>query len=238
MPDACGDMILLVQAELDGELDAAGAAALAAHVQGCAGCAGLQSDLAGLSGQLRGGLTRFAAPRHLRQAVAAPVPRRRVPWLHGASFGAGMALAAGIAAIIVLPERSGPRADIVAAHIRALQPGHLVDVASTDQHTVKPWFDGRVDFAPPVRDFAAQGFPLVGGRLDYLAGRAVAALVYRHDRHLIDVFVWPGSGAASEGQVQGYNVEAWSQAGMNFRAVTDLNAAELGDLAKLLRAPG
>jgi anti-sigma factor RsiW len=124
----------------------------------------------------------------------------------------------------------------VAAHIRALQPGHLMDVVSTDQHTVKPWFDGRLDYAPPVRDFAAQGFPLIGGRLDYVAGRPVAVLAYRRAKHLIDLFVWPGTGPDASRTARGYNVVAWSQDGMAFRAVSDLNASELQDFAALWRA--
>jgi anti-sigma factor RsiW len=231
-------MRLLVQAELDGELDTASAAALAAHVAGCDRCASLRSELWALSARLREGLPRHAAPASLRSAIAAQQPRRPMRWGHTASFGAGMALAAGIAAFIVLPDRTSMDADSVAAHIRALQPGHLMDVESTDRHTVKPWFAGRLDYAPPVRDFAAQGFPLIGGRLDYLAGRPVAALVYRRDKHLIDVFVWPGVRSGTDETIQGYNVIAWSQDGMNFRAVSDLNAKEMADFARLMRAPG
>jgi anti-sigma factor RsiW len=236
--DPCANMQLLVQADLDGELDAAGAAALAGHVARCERCAALQSELGALSASLRGKLTRHVAPSALRAAIDAQQPRRKIGWSHGASFGAGMALAAGIAAFAVLPGRGGLDGDSVAAHIRALQPGHLMDVESTDRHTVKPWFDGRLDYAPPVRDFAAQGFPLIGGRLDYLAGRPVAALVYRRDKHVIDVFVWPGVRSGTDATIQGYNVIAWSQDGMNFRAVSDLNTGEMANFSKLMRSPG
>jgi anti-sigma factor RsiW len=127
----------------------------------------------------------------------------------------------------------------VAGHIRALQPGHLTDVLSTDQHTVKPWFDGRLDYAPPVRDFAAAGFPLVGGRLDYFAGRPVAALAYRRDRHPIDLYVWPDTGGAEpsvpSGIVNGYQVLAWRDAEMRFVAVSDVNAADLNTFSRLWR---
>jgi anti-sigma factor RsiW len=112
-----------------------------------------------------------------------------------------------------------------------------LDVGSSDQHTVKPWFDGRLDYAPPVRDFTAQGFPLVGGRLDFLAGRPVAALIYRRDKHLIDVFVWPGGRKSAAASAEGYNVISWSAEGMNFRAVSDLNLTELRQLEDLIRTP-
>ena len=244
----CQDKHLLVQADLDGELDAAAAASLAAHVEGCAGCAALQAELAAQSAQLRGGLTRYAAPPALlaairtQQPVAKPAGRRRSvfgygAWGHGAAFGAGMAVAASVALFAVLPARDDGVPDVVAAHIRALQPGHLVDVGSSDQHTVKPWFDGRLDYAPPVQDFTAQGFPLVGARLDFAAGRPVAALVYRRDKHLIDVFVWPGGRKADTASADGYNVVSWSADGMNFRAVSDLNLTELHQLEALMRAP-
>ena len=240
----CGDMHLLVQAELDGELDAAGAASLAAHLQGCAGCTALQAELGALSGALRTGLTRHAAPPGLHRIVATagrgerrPAIRRSV-WGYGASFGAGLAVAAAVAMFIVVPQDGQAPAGFVGAHIRAMQPGHLVDIGSSDQHTVKPWFDGRLDFAPPVRDFSAQGFPLIGARLDYMAGRPVAALVYGRDKHLIDVFVWPGDAGPSGTTIQGYNVIGWSQGGMNFRAVSDLNKAELDELVHLIDTPG
>jgi anti-sigma factor RsiW len=158
-----------------------------------------------------------------------------------ASFGAGFALAACLALVVVLPRGGAQIADsVVASHIRALQPGHLMDVASTDQHTVKPWFDGRLDFAPPVRDFAAEGFPLIGGRLDYLDGRAVAALAYRRDKHIIDVYVWPGSSTLAavfaNGAHDGYNVQHWTQDGMVFWAVSDVEAGQLAAFVRLWRA--
>ncbi len=188
------------------------------------------------------------APDSLRRAVAARLPpaalpppsgfrRRVVPF---AGFGAGAAIAACLA-FLLLPAGADPDAELVADHIRALQPGHLTDVLSTDQHTVKPWFDGRIDYAPPVRDFAAQGFPLIGGRLDYIRDRPVAALVYRRDKHLIDLYVWPEQGAASAPTLDarnGYNVVRWSEGGMAFRAVSDVEAGQLEDFAELWRRGG
>ena len=255
--DRCAEMRLKLQADLDGELQAGDAAAVAAHMLTCPDCASARSDLSALSARLRSELSYHAAPARLRQAIeariapraAAPQPAPVIPlraarsWRDlGLPFGAGFALAACLALVIVLPRGQGQLADsIVASHIRALQPGHLMDVVSTDQHTVKPWFDGRLDFAPPVKDFAAQGFPLIGGRLDYLDGRPVAALSYRRDKHIIDVYVWPGSAAlaaSAEGTVDGYNVEHWAQDGMVFWAVSDVEAAQLADFARLWRAGG
>ena len=240
---ACEEMRLLIQADLDGELDAAATAALAAHVADCPGCAELQRELSALSLRLRGEIFPHAAPASLRRALEArllpaapPAPsgfrRRLVPF---ASFGAGAAIAACLA-LLLLPRGADPDAELVGDHIRALQPGHLTDVLSSDQHTVKPWFDGRIDYAPPVEDFSPQGFPLIGGRLDYIGGRPVAVLVYRRDKHLIDLYVWPDGGApsgpASEAR-NGYNVVRWTRGGMTFRAVSDLEAKELGAFAQL-----
>jgi anti-sigma factor RsiW len=244
-------MRLLVQADLDGELDAAEAATVAAHVATCPTCAALQRDLSALSAQFRVEVTRHATPAALRDALAArvthataapPAPsgfrRRAVPF---ATFGAGAALAACLAWLLLPAGLSGGLdAELVAGHIRALQPGHLTDVQSSDQHTVKPWFDGRIDYAPPAKDFAASGFPLIGGRLDYIDGRPVAALVYRHAKHDINLFVWPGqsTGPALESR-NGYNVVSWTVGGMAFHAVSDLNSIELEGFARLWQgSPG
>ena len=240
----CEQLQLLIQAELDGELDAAEVATMLAHLENCTGCTGLREELGQLSTRLRGGLTRHAAPAALRAAVAAQLPAqpviatpRQPRWRGGsqaASFAAGLAVAAAAAWLIVLPAREDAIPDLVNAHIRALQPGHLTDVESTDQHTVKPWFDGRLDFAPSVPDLAAAGYPLIGGRLEYLDGRAVAALVYQRRKHLVDVFVRPG-GQAESATLQGYNVVGWDRDGMAYEAVSDLNTAELTDFAHLMR---
>ena len=129
--------------------------------------------------------------------------------------------------------------EVLTSHLRSLMPGHLMDVVSTDQHTVKPWFDGRIDFSPPVNDFAANGFRLIGGRLDYLDGRPAAALVYQRRKHIVNVFVWPaadGSQSAVESTAHdGYNLLHWRRGGMNYWMASDLNAQEMGDFAHLLR---
>jgi anti-sigma factor RsiW len=246
------DKVLLVQAELDGELDAAQAAALEAHRADCAICQAAQEELLRARTLLRSEPyettpddVRARVMARLRQAEPASAisarqeRRRNWAWLRGPSlgFGLGAACAAAIAFLLVMPGRDDLTDAVVAGHIRALQPGHLEDVASTDQHTVKPWFDGRIDFAPPVRDFAAQGFPLRGGRLDYLDGRPVAALVYQRDKHVINLFVWPANGAgphlAGDRTVQGYNIVHWTAGGMNFWAVSDVERKQLDDFAAL-----
>ncbi len=179
-----------------------------------------------------------------------PFWRWRLPGLllkPGAPFGAGFGLATALALAVLLvlprgpnsPDGAGLPDEVVADHIRALQPGHLMDVVSTDQHTVKPWFDGRIDFAPPVKDLKTGGFPLAGGRLDYLDGRSVAALVYQRRKHLIDLFVWPEAGedrAPIEDSRNGYNVLRWNQGGMAFWAVSDLDVHELADFVRLWQA--
>ena len=230
--EPCDEMRLLVQADVDGELQPAEAARVAVHVGRCQDCAAVQADLLALSARIRREAPRYPAPGALRSAIQARITPTRRParraLVPGLSFGAGFAIAACLA-LFALLSRGGLLADdVVAAHIRALQPGHLVDVVSTDQHTVKPWFDGRLPFAPPVKDFASQGFVLAGGRLDYLDGHTAAVLVYHAGQHLIDLFVWPGAARLpASGTRTGYNFQRWTQDGMTLWAVSDLNPQEL-----------
>jgi anti-sigma factor RsiW len=129
--------------------------------------------------------------------------------------------------------------ELVANHVRSLQVDHLADVASSDQHTVKPWFIGKLDFAPPVVDLTPQGFPLLGGRLDYLGGRDVAVLIYRRNRHPINLYIWPGAGKPAPPQMtqsQGYQVVRWSDGGMHFSAVSDVAESDLTQFVQAVRA--
>jgi len=250
MPDC--DKVLLVQAELDGELGAAEAAGLAAHRAECPICEAAAVELAQARALVRDDLyqpvpddvrhrvmTALAAARPARPAMAAAAPES-LGWWHrwwsnGASFGLGAACAAALAFLLLMPAMPpGLTEQVIAGHVRALQPGHLQDVASEDRHTVKPWFDGRIDFAPPVKDLGAARFPLTGGRLDYLDGRPVAALIYQRDKHVIDLFVWPAAGETppQSAERQGYNIVHWSQNGMAFWAVSDLEAAQLKQFAE------
>jgi anti-sigma factor RsiW len=237
MTDPRCDRTLLLQAEFDGELDAAEAAPLAEHRASCAVCRETWETLEASRAALRAGATYYRASDALRGkiearlAVAAPARRPRTWWREAASFGIGAALAAML--VLVVQPRNGD-SDLVAAvvddHVRSLQPGHLTDVISTDQHTVKPWFDGKLDFAPPVKDLAAEGFPLVGGRLDYLGGRQVAALAYQRGKHPINLLIWPARPGAAEpatAERSGYNVIHWTKDGMSLWAVSDVERGEL-----------
>jgi len=240
------DRVLLVQAEFDGELDAAQAASLAAHRETCPVCQAAAAELAQTRELLRAPGLYQPIPDAVRARVlarlgaAGPAARPARNWFSGwrqgwTGFGLGTACAAVLAFLVLMPAEPGLVDQIVSGHIRALQPGHLEDVVSTDQHTVKPWFDGRLDFAPPVKDLGADGFPLKGGRLDYLASRPVAALVYQRDKHLIDLFVWPEAGSATAAATaarSGYNLVHWSADGMALWAVSDVEAGQLADFAR------
>jgi anti-sigma factor RsiW len=252
----CDEMQLLIQADVDGELPVADAARVAAHLERCPGCAETQAQLLALSRRLRTDAPRYAASQALRDSIdgaimtAAPAAmsaaRRakrpswqfRLPLASSASFGAGFAIAASLALFLLLPGAGGvlPN-DVVSAHIRALQPGHLMDVVSTDQHTVKPWFDGRLPFAPPVKDLTSQGFPLIGGRLDYLDGRLAAALIYKHGKHIINLFTWPDAEVvkplSSSGSRDGYNFLHWNQDGATYWLVSDVNPRDLAEFVRI-----
>lgn len=236
------DRLLLVQAEFDGELDAAQAAGLAEHRAGCVVCRESWDALVTTRAAIREQATYHRASAALRSAVEArlgtveaerePAPRRAAPWWReAASFGIGAALAAMLVlAVRPMGGDQGLVAAVVDDHVRSLQPGHLADVISTDQHTVKPWFDGRLDFAPPVKDLKTDGFPLVGGRLDYLDGRAVAALAYEHGKHTINLLIWPGRGGAAAPAAtarNGYQVIHWTADGMTLWAVSDVERDQL-----------
>jgi anti-sigma factor RsiW len=248
----CQESARLLPGYFDSELDLVHTLEIEDHLSTCASCSAIiEADRALRSTIARSNL-RFSAPptvvRNVRAAVANTFPAKKSAqkrWTWGWSFATAAALL--LCAVLtwkLLPfntsNTSAKLADeAIADHIRALMPGHLADVESTDQHTVKPWFDGKLDFAPPVENFAAQGFPLIGGRLDYLAHHPAAALVYARRKHFISVFLLPATGepdrAESQTAERGYNVISWTRASMNYWLVSDLNPAELEELAKLLR---
>ncbi|HEX4824281.1 MAG TPA: anti-sigma factor [Candidatus Polarisedimenticolaceae bacterium] len=247
---SCERTSSVLHAYLDGELDAAGAVEFERHLESCPDCAGALAAQRALRSSLRASNLRERAPETLRRRLEAELaaPNRRGPTqAPSANAWRALALAASFLLVVMVGWRQldgliGARNDpaissIVDAHLRSLQPGHLIDVVSTDQHTVKPWFDGRIDFAPPVRDLATDGFPLEGGRLDVIRGRTVAVVVYARRKHVINVFVWPTTEkdtARSSGSHLGYNWVEWRKDGMESIAVSDVSAADLETVSQLL----
>jgi mycothiol system anti-sigma-R factor len=242
---------------LDGELDAVRSAEFERHLEDCQECVAELEAQESLRSSLKRAQLYEQAPESLRNKVhekwggTVLVRMRRFP-VFPRQGGAPRILMSAAAAILVgafatwyvlrigghgNAEELALTAQVIDAHLRALEPGHLTDVGSTDQHTVKPWFDGKIDFAPPVHDFPDQGFALEGGRLDVVNGRTVAVLVYRRRQHVINVFVWPTTEGDSQpipGTKLGYNWMEWRKDGMEMWAVSDLNAAELSELQRLL----
>jgi anti-sigma factor RsiW len=243
-----------MHAYADHELDLVRTLDIERHIRECQLCARAHRNVAALRSSLASSSFYFKAPLGLEQRIRADLrkaqpqsARRSFPriWI---SVTAAASLA--IVALALWGVLRGPGASderllvqaVVSGHVRSLMAAHLVDVESSDQHTVKPWFDGKLDFAPEVRDFKAESFPLAGGRLDYLADRPVAALVYRHDKHYINLFIWPAPGRADRGDTfamqQGYVLIHWVQAGMNYWAVSDTSETTLRRFTALVHDHG
>ena len=237
----CDEAEVLLHALIDGELDAGHAREVEAHVAGCAKCAALAKDFRAMRAAITEAGATYRAPLELRKRIEAALPQpRQVPSrravLRGFAMGSAVsALAATGLVAIVLRNDDVERiqSEVVSAHLRSLQAGHLTDVISTDQHTVKPWFNGKLDVSPPVIDLTAQGFTLIGGRLDYVDARALGAVVYRRRQHVINLFVAQTANTehrpAKIETVQGFNIRHWSDRGLNYWAVSDLGKDELAD---------
>jgi anti-sigma factor RsiW len=251
----CKKAGLLLNAYLDGELDLSASLELEAHLAECAACRAEREALARLGRRLRDGLVRHAAPEDLRRRLArltaAPRPadggrwQRRQFLAMAASVLLAVVASGGTTYLLMQPAPVDPLAEeVVGSHIRSLMADHLIDIASSDQHTVKPWFDGRLDLAPAVIDLKAEGFPLVGGRLDYIERQPVAAIVYQRGKHLINLFAWPmGGGETGAGHgsrdvramtIRGYNLLTWTQGDLTYWAVSDVNPKDLATLQRLI----
>jgi anti-sigma factor RsiW len=230
----------LLHAYVDGELDLATIRETERHLQSCADCRGTEKAIRELRSALTSEAAAYRAPARLQRNVRAALRREAKatrqtlsPWL---MFATGAAFAAVILGFAFFQTTRAARTNaivdqVVANHVRSLLATQLVDVVSSDQHTVKPWFDGKIDFAPDVRDLSANGFPLVGGRLDYLDGKTVVALVYYRNKHPINLFITPTSTNRKSSPIaitrRGYNVLSWTSKDMRYWAVSDLNASEL-----------
>jgi len=261
---------LRVQAYFDGEVDAVSALEVERHAEHCAECRSLLEHLADVRARLRRDLEFASAPPRLRAAIdraleeetaaarderaapgeavapgapAAPrsAHRPRGSWRPRPLWLAGTALAAALALFLIAPWGASPALDeLVSAHVRSLMPEHLTDVVSTDRHTVKPWFAGHADVSPVVVDFADQGYRLLGGRADYFEHQRVAAVVYQHGAHLINVFAWAEAGRALPQYTtrSGYHIACWKLGNLQYCAISDTGWDELQGLTRLLRAAG
>src|SRR3954454_6544272 len=239
----CDEAEILLHALMDGELDAGHAREVEDHLAGCARCAAQLASYREMSNSVaRAGLG-YTAPPALRRRIEATLPDVRAPnrraILRGFAMGSAMSAiaATGLVAIVWRSDDEARiKSEIVSAHLRSLQAGHLTDVVSTDQHTVKPWFNGRLDVAPPVIDLSAQGFALVGGRLVSIDARSLGAVVYRRRSHVINLFVAPAAGAGQRAvkteTVQGFNIRRWSEHGLSYWAVSDIGADELAEFGE------
>lgn len=241
---------------LDGELDLVRTIEMETHLKTCPDCAQELETQQALRAALQRSSLAYAAPAVLRERIHSTVQssrgaefkERKIGWL-----SLNIWPLAGAFALLALfsvggwqltARLYGPSSDeriaaeVFSNHVRSLEGSHLMDVVSTDQHTVKPWFDGKLDFSPPVEDLATDGFALVGGRLDYLQGREVAALIYQRRKHVINVFVWPDATGLRTAKAvesrQGYNIMRWSRGGFQFWAVSDVAAPDLAQFVRLL----
>ena len=262
---ACPDKLLLIHGLADGELDAANALAIEAHLKTCADCRAELAQIEAMRELLRDDALVHRAPQSLRNridialdAAATPAPgaapRRpsaqpqRAPYRLAGGGGGGIAahvwsgrwgsgaltgIAASLALVLALPAltHTGTEDQLVQSHIRSLMVGHLTDIPTSNRHVVKPWFNGKIDFAPPVPELADEGFPLVGGRLDYIDDHAVAAIVYRRRLHTINLFVRPARALSlpfgETKRLDGYTLVRWTKGGLEYWAVSDIDPGEL-----------
>jgi anti-sigma factor RsiW len=248
----CDESQVLLHGYLDGELDSSGSMAFEAHLASCKDCGKEFQRYKDLGAAVRNTAEYFTAPQDLRSMIVShlrPSPSKAA-WRPSRS-PVWQVLVGAVAALLIatvglntmLAHRSAENLiaqEVVASHARSLMANHLFDVVSTDRHTVKPWLDRNLDFAPTVVDFAKQDFALSGGRLDYLDHHQVAALVYRHRQHIVNVFIWPAGNAGDSAPhwitQQGYNLVHWTESGMNYWVISDADRSGLNDFVGLLHS--
>jgi len=237
---------------VDGELELTGTLEIERHMQDCQVCAMAYQNHRALRSAIGNGSFYYSAPANLQKRVTAAVrkanadrPRRAVlPWRWAVAAAAVALIAIVTWGAYSIVQRSSTddllAQEIVSGHVRSLMANHLTDVPSSDHHTVKPWFAGKLDFSPPVIELAENGFSLIGGRLDYIGNRPAAALVYQHRQHLINLFVWQSTDN-SDSEIkaltrQGYNLIRWKKSGLVYWAVSDLNSGELQEFAQAVQS--
>lgn len=245
------EIVELIPGYIDQELGLSDSLIVERHLQSCEECQREAREQSTVNALLKKDATYFDAPAYLAKRIDTLLPKDsarsrwskywNVNWLNaGAVMATVFAAAWSIGLYLSVPSNQERLTEeVIASHVRSLQVDHLSDVTSSDQHTVKPWFNGKLNFAPPVADLAPHGFPLVGGRLDYINSRPVAVLIYRHNQHPINLYVWPSSNkdaAPQAGERQGYHLLRWSLDGMEYWAVSDVTANDLRRFAELVRA--
>ncbi len=258
----CTRLQQVLDAHIDGELDRATAGEITTHLAECAGCASLRDQRVDLRQELRAHATYFKAPTTLAPAIrrtlgralaqstdvhSDPAARPRaagLSWLHVTAFAAVAALAGLVSGYwLAQPLPNNPLRDhAVASHVAALAPKRqLIEIASSDRHTVKPWFQGKTDFAPPVKDLTGEGYTLLGARLDQVADKPAAAVVYQIRKHVINLFVWRATDQAPDALatagVRGFSVTTWARDGLRFAAVSDVDGRDLTRFAQLISTP-
>ena len=235
----------------DGELDLATCLKLEEHLAGCPLCRQKLEGEQAVVGFIQSEAPRFPVSPFLKTRIQAALREEKpssatIPWWNHFSPAwtfsglAGAAVVLALLAVGFFSTQGIPELDqeAVANHVRSLQVNHLMDVASTDQHTVKPWFAGKLDYSPPVVDLAPSGYPLVGGRLDVLDHRNVAAIIYQRRKHYINLFIWPADTGSLQGRLynqNGYHALGWTQSGMNYLAVSELGEKELREFVQMIQ---